>query len=79
MLPITFAANANQIHGQVAMYGCVAEWLAFNNALFEGNMSSLDSLPQSDMQVPNPLGNLAIHAKDPMPRWISPKGLADRC
>ena len=79
MLLVTFAASASLVHGQVAMYGCLAEWLASSNALLEGNMSSLDSPPQSDMQVPTPLGKFARHPKDPTRPWISPKGLADRC
>ena len=79
MLPVTFAASASLVHGQVAMYGCVAEWFASGDLLLEGNMSSLDSPPQSDMQVPTQLGKLPRHPKDPISPWISPKGLTERC
>ena len=79
ILPVTFGATADLVHGQVAMYGCVAEWFASGDLLLEGNMSSLDSPPQSDMQVPTQLGKFVRHPKDPMPPWTSPEGLMDQC
>ncbi len=79
ILPVLFGTLADLMQGQVAMYGCVAEWFATGDLLLEGNLSSLDSPPPSEIQMPTQLDSTIKHVLDPTPPWISPKILADRC
>ena len=59
------------------IYGCVAleDILATRDSLLEGNMSTFDTPPPSDLQAPSRIGGFERHPKDPLTLWVSPRGL----
>ena len=79
VIPVIFSSFAGLVEGQAALYGCIAELVATGESLLEGNMSSIDSPPQSDVQAPSHVGKVVRHPKDPIPPWTSSKELAKRC
>ena len=79
VIPVIFSSFAGLVEGQAALYGCIAELVATGESLLEGNMSSIDSPPQSDVEAPSHVGKVVRHPKDPIPPWTSSKELAKRC
>ena len=61
------------------MFGCVGETFVTGNFLLEGNRSSMDSPPPSDLEVPSMLDLLEGHSKVPIPSWKSSKKLSQQC
>ena len=80
-LPVSFCNLAGVKGGEIAMYGCVAleDILATKDSLLEGNMSTFDTPPPSDLQAPSRIGGFERHPKDPLTPWGSPRGLTQRC
>ena len=79
VIPVIFGASAGVVEGVVAVYGCAAEWFAIGDMLLEGNMSATDSPPKLDLQTQGEFKPFERHPKDPIPPWISPKDLAEKC
>ena len=79
VLFVIFRSLASTIGSQTAMFGCVGESFAVKNFLLEGNRSTMNSPPPSDVEVPSMLGQLEGHPKDPIPPWNSSKELSQRC
>jgi hypothetical protein len=61
------------------MYGCIAKLFPTGDSLLEGNMSSMDSPPQLDVQTFDKKVTFVRHPKDPTLPWVSSRELARRC